>query len=92
MLHVECHTCSKQAVFYKTDMFPGFVELVEEFLMVGIVASMADLHTTYLNVCKSNSIDSNETRLRSRKEVKKLLIEEIPGIAFSAAKQKNISE
>ena len=60
--------------------------------MEGNVASMADLHTTYLNVCKSNSIGPNETRLRSRKEVKKFLIEEISGIVSSAAKQRNISE
>ena len=64
----------------------AFVKLVDEFLSNVNVSTMVDLHATYLNVYNSNGFDTDAIRLRSRKELKQFLIEEIPQIVFTSAK------
>ena len=53
---------------------------------------MAHVHTTYLNICSSNGFDHTCNKVRTRRELKVLLGEEIPVVVFTSAKQKNESE
>ena len=106
LYHIRCWTANVIGVLRKTSSQPDaytkstsyvacdveFVGLVDEFLSNGNVSTMAALHTTYLNVCTSNGFDIDATRLRSRKELKEFLKEEIPQIVFSSPKQRNSSE
>ena len=50
------------------------------------------MHGKRIYHCSSNSINSTLSKVRSRKEVKRVLCEEIPGIVFTNAKRKNESE
>lgn len=69
-----------------------FLRCIKAFLRDGNISCMADIHNTYLNICQSNEIDIENTRLLSRRELKLFLQEEIPDIIFSAPKRKNESE
>ena len=69
-----------------------FLRMVEDFLSEGNVTSMSDLHTTYLNVCSSNGLDAESCEVRSRRNLKQFLCNEVPDIVFTPAKQKNSSE
>ena len=66
--------------------------MVEDFLSEGNVTCMFDLHTTYLNVCSSNGLDAESGEVRSRRNLKQFLCDEVPDIVFTPAKQKNSSE
>lgn len=65
--------------------------MLEDFLTQGNVTSIADLNNTYINVCFSNGVDSS-TRLKSKRELKAFLEEEVPGFEISVRRQKNESE
>ena len=68
-----------------------FIRLVEDFLSEGNVSCMSDLYTTYLNICCSNGLDPDSNIVRSRKNLKQFLYNEIPDIVFTPAKQRNSS-
>ena len=67
-----------------------FISIVEEFLVEGNVPCMADLHNTNINVCYFNGIDTL-TKIRSRRELKLFIEDEMPGVEFSHPRHKNES-
>ena len=69
-----------------------FIDTVEEFLEDGNITCMADLHSSYLNICTSNGLNPTNSCVRSRRELKQLLENEIPGIDFCQQKRRNESE
>lgn len=69
-----------------------FLACVKSFHRDGNITSVADLHNTYLNICHSNGVDTENDKVMSRREVKLFLEEEISYIVFSAPKRKNKSQ
>src|SRR5277367_4870739 len=52
-----------------------FVCFVQDLLSEEKVLNMADLHEAYLNICRSNNLDPDTCRVRSRRELKELMLE-----------------
>jgi hypothetical protein len=81
---------SQTSSFTASDL--EFIDVIEDFLQDGNVTCMADLHTTYLNICSSNGVNIEIEKTHSRKQLKILIETNIAGVVFTPAKQRNDSE
>ena len=66
-----------------------FISQVEEALLDGEVLSMSDLHPAYKDIRSANCVQNADC---SRKKVKDLIANEIPGVEFHKPRQRNKSE